>query len=208
MGVIFGEYTKKLLFIGIRNKYCSICSIAQHKNSPVPSHKCYKNWNASSCSMESDIIVEGFRLSESTHGLRYMWMIGDGDSSVHHSIITSVSYGRYVQKVECSNHAVKCYRSGLEKLAKENPTFKGRNGLTSNKIKYLAKCMKCAIAQNSVNKDVTALRQDLRNCPHHCFNDHQQCCKSYCKHAGEGNGGKQYFIYTNTSIIVLHIRVA
>ena len=51
--------------------------------------------------------------------------------------------------------------------------------------------MKCAIAQNSVNKDVATLRQDLRNCPYHCFGDHQQCRTSYCKHAEEGNGGKQ-----------------
>ena len=43
--------------------------------------------------MESDIIVEGFKLSESMHGLRYIWMIGDGDSSVHHSVLISVPYG-------------------------------------------------------------------------------------------------------------------
>ena len=49
-----------------------------------------------------------------------MWMIGDGDSSVHHSVITSVPYGRFVEKVECLNHTVKCYRSDLEKLAKDN----------------------------------------------------------------------------------------
>lgn len=75
------------------------------------------------------IIVEGFKLSESIHGLRYMWMIGDGDSSVHHSILISVPYGQHAQKVECSNHAIKCYRSGLEKLAKESATLKGKNGI-------------------------------------------------------------------------------
>ena len=74
--------------------------------------------------MEADIIVEGFKLSESMHGLRYMWMIGDGDSSVHHSITINVPYGRHVQKMECSNYAMKCYRSGLEKLAKDNHSFK------------------------------------------------------------------------------------
>ena len=111
--------------------------------------------------MESDIIVEGFKLSESMHGLRYMWMIGDGDSSVHYSVTINVPYGIDVKKIECSNHAVKCYRSSLEKLVKDNPSFKGQNGLSSTKIQYLAKCMKCAIAQNSVNKDVATLRQDL-----------------------------------------------
>ena len=71
--------------------------------------------------METDIIVEGFNLSESMHGLRYIKMIGDGDSSVHHNIITSVSYGRYVEKIECANHAVKCYHSRLANIVKDNP---------------------------------------------------------------------------------------
>ena len=41
VGVIFGAATKKLLFIGVRNKYCSICAISQRKNSPPPPHQCY-----------------------------------------------------------------------------------------------------------------------------------------------------------------------
>ena len=190
VGVIFGAHTKKLLFIGIRNKYCSTCSIAKHKNIPVPSHKCFRNWTGSSCAMESDIIVEGFKRSESMHGLRYMWMIGDGDSSVYLSVTMGVPYGRHIQKVECSNHAVKCYRGGLEKLAKDNASFRGRSALTSSKIRQLAKGMKCAMAQHSTTKDVSALRHDLRNCPRHCFGDHQHCSNSFCKHAGEGHGGK------------------
>ena len=39
------------------------------------------------------LTVEGFKLPESMHGLRYMWMIGDDDSSVHHSVMISVPYG-------------------------------------------------------------------------------------------------------------------
>ena len=190
VGVIFGAHTKKLLFIGIRNKYCATCSVARNKNTPVPAHRCFRNWKDSSCSMESDIIVEGFNRSESIHGLRYMWMIGDGDSSVHLSVSISVPYGRHVQKVECSNHAVKCYRGGLEKLAKENASFRGRNALTSGKIRQLAKGMKCAIANHSATKDVPALRHDLRNCPRHCFGDHQNCSNNFCKHAGEEHGGE------------------
>ena len=58
--------------------------------------------------------MEGFKQSETLHGLRYVRMIGDGDSSVHHAVRTGVpSYGRLVQKLECANHAVKCYRSSL-----------------------------------------------------------------------------------------------
>ena len=76
--------------------------------------------------MESDIIAAGFRQSENMHGLRYTEVIGDGDSSVLHTIQTTVtSYGRDVKKVECANHAVKCFRGRLEQLTKDFPSFRG-----------------------------------------------------------------------------------
>uniref|UniRef100_A0A1X7U6I6 Mutator-like transposase domain-containing protein n=1 Tax=Amphimedon queenslandica TaxID=400682 RepID=A0A1X7U6I6_AMPQE len=31
VAVIFGHYTKKLLFLGVRNKFCSICAIHNNK---------------------------------------------------------------------------------------------------------------------------------------------------------------------------------
>ena len=37
------------------------------------------------------IIIEGFNKAESMHRLPYLKFIGDGDSSVHHNIITSVN---------------------------------------------------------------------------------------------------------------------
>ena len=60
MAIIVGKETKKLLFLGIQNKYCSTCSIAHNSNNSPPPHKCYKNWAKSSCAMEADILVEGF----------------------------------------------------------------------------------------------------------------------------------------------------
>ena len=66
--------------------------------------------------MEADIILEGFWMSEGIHGLiRYLRFIGDGDSSVHNSLITGVpTYVYDVTKVDCTNHVVKCYRNRLE----------------------------------------------------------------------------------------------
>ena len=101
-----------------------------------------------------------------------------------HSAVTCnvmLEVGRHVQKVECSNHAVKCYRGGLEKLAKDNASFRGRSALTPSKIRQLAKGMKCAIVHNSTTKDVNAIRHDLRSCPQHCFGDHQHWSNSFCK---------------------------
>ena len=83
VAVIFRAVTKKLLFIWIRNKYFSVCSIGEHKKQPSPKHHCFKNWSGSSCSMETNIILEGFLQPETMHGLRYKWLIGDGDSSVY-----------------------------------------------------------------------------------------------------------------------------
>ena len=192
VGIIFGMHTKKLLFIGVRNKYCSICAIATRKGVQVPNHKCFKNWSSSSCSLESDIIVEGFNQSETMHGLRYIWMVGDGDSSVYLSVTLNVSYGLGVHKVECANHAIKCFRSGLEKLAKENAGYSGKHGLTPGRIQRICRGMKCAIRQHSLTNDVAALRHDLRNCPHHCFGDHKNCRSSFCKNAGKEHEGNAY----------------
>lgn len=77
VGVIIGMKTKKLLHVGIRNKFCTACVQGHAKES----HVCYKNWDKSSSEMESDIILEGFCKAEQTHGVRYTHFIGDGDSS-------------------------------------------------------------------------------------------------------------------------------
>ena len=92
VAVKFGAATKALLFLGVRNKYCSVCAINTRSGKPILAHCCccYRNWSGSSCSMEVDIILEGFRLSEEIHGLRYLWLIGNGNSSVYHSVVTGV----------------------------------------------------------------------------------------------------------------------
>jgi len=46
VGIIFGAATKRLLYIGVRNKYCSIYAISKGKGVPTPEHKCYRNWSA------------------------------------------------------------------------------------------------------------------------------------------------------------------
>ena len=123
VAVIFGQRTKKLLFIGVRNKYCAVCSVSEKKQQEPPQHRCYRNWSGSSAAMESDILVEGFRMSEQTHGIQYLHVIGDGDSSLMANLQQSVAYGPFTEKIECVNHVCKGYRSRLEKLAKNHPKF-------------------------------------------------------------------------------------
>jgi len=83
--IIIGTETGKLMFIGMRNKYCYACTSGKKKN-----HACFRNWNSSSSEMEPDIILEGFLEAEKVHGVRYTQFIEDGDSSVYPTLLTSV----------------------------------------------------------------------------------------------------------------------
>lgn len=158
VAVIIGKHTKKLLFLGVRNKYCSVCTMAENAGKEMPTHLCYKNWNRSSPAMEADIVVEGFRHAETMHGVRYMFLIGDGDSSVLTSIQQSVpEWGRYVRKIECVNHVVKNYRSKLEGIVKENPSFKGPGRLTQKQIRRLVAGAREAIRMHSKTSNVEQL---------------------------------------------------
>ena len=156
--------------------------MAEHKEQTAPQHVCYRNWNGSSCAMESDIIAEGFRLSETTHGVRYLKVVGDRDSSVMATIRQAVPYGAFVEKIERANHAVECYRSRLEALAKDHPQYRGRGGLTKRAIQRLTVGARIAIRMNSKDSNVQQLRRDLQNGPAHVFGDHTHCNSLFCTH--------------------------
>ena len=185
VGVIFGKHTGKLLYIGVRNKFCAAC-VHNKKTQKKTDHICFKNWNGASASMESDIILEGFQIAEQQHGVRYIKFIGDGDSSVHAQLISGVSgWGYAIQKQECANHAVKCFRSSLEKLVKDKPQYKGRGKLTEQMRKRLASSIRCAIINRSKiadrKKAARLLQKDILNCALHCFGSHHNCSADYCK---------------------------
>ena len=182
VAVIIGSRTKKLLFLGVRNKYCSTCSIAENAGQEAPAHMCYRNWKGSSPAMESDILVEGFRQAETTHGVRYMQLIGDGDSSVLSSIHERVPvWGRYVRKIECVNHALKNYRAKLETIVKDKPSYKGAGKLTQKAIRRLTAGARAAIRMHASTRDVNQLRHDLRNAPYHVFGEHSKCNPAFCQ---------------------------
>lgn len=68
VAIIIGKETGKLLHIGVRNKYCAACA----HNISTENHVCFRNWDASSSEMETDILLEGFLESERVHGVRYL----------------------------------------------------------------------------------------------------------------------------------------
>ena len=181
VGIIIGHATGKLLHNGVRNKYCTACT----QGIPLDQHTCYKNWDKSSSEMETDIILEGFQQAERVHGVRYKRFVGDGNSSVHPTLIANVSgWGRHIEKLECANHACKCYRSGLEKLVQNKPHYKGRGRLTQRMRCRLTSSARCAIKMRSKESDIAKavklLAQDLQNGPFHCFGHHEKCSPDFC----------------------------
>ena len=127
--------------------------------------------------METDILLEGFLDAERVHGVRYMKFIGDGDSSVYPTLIQNVPrWGHAIKKLECANHACKCYRGALEKLIQDNPSYKGSGKLTLKMRKQLVSSARAAIRMRSKEDDrkksLAALKHDLQNGPLHCSGLH------------------------------------
>ena len=121
--------------------------------------------------MEANVITKGFLLSEQMHGVRYLWFIGDGDSSVYHAVATGVPlYSHHVQKVECANHAIKCYTNHLEELF--YPEYQQWYGLSAVRMKRISHGACFAIKMHNNTGDVAVLRHDLQNAIQHYFGDH------------------------------------
>lgn len=182
VGIIIGKETGKILYMGVRNKYCHTCA----RNISPDKHVCFRNWSESSSEMETDIILEGFLQAERVHGVRYTQFIGDGDSSVYPTLIQNVpEWGHAIKKVECANHACKCYRGALEKLVQEHPSYKGSGGLTQKMRKRLVSAARSAIRMRSKEADkkraLESLKHDLQNGPRHCFGFHEHCSPDFCK---------------------------
>ena len=110
-------------------------------------------------------MLEGFQLSEQTHGIRFMHIISDGDSLVMVTLQQSVVNGPFIQKIECAHHACKGYRSRLEKLAADHLEFRGRGGLTKRAMHRLTVGARVAIRMHSDSDNIQQLRHDLRNGP-------------------------------------------
>ena len=107
-----------------------------------------------------------------------------------------------MEKVECANHAVKCYHSRLATIVKDNSEFAGHGKLTKGIIKNITQAARKAITAHSHNGDVEALRHDLRNGPRHYFGDHSGCNASYCKKMKPQLVNTTHVIFTT---IVTHI---
>lgn len=190
---IFGWNTKKCLFVGVKNKYCIICHRASQQNEPPRSHVCYKNWNSTSTSMESSIVVEGFKESIPMHNIIYDKLIGDGDSSVMKNLNLTKPYGPdlNIKKIECTNHLLRNYINRLREIAGRRKCTNGnivpgvQRTFLKNNLLRLRYAVTEAIKFRSKMKTNTTeklklLKSDILNGPYHVFGYHTHCAQYFC----------------------------
>lgn len=106
---IIGAYTKKVIYFGVKNKYCHVCTLSYAKFCPPNYHDCNISYVGPSSGMETEILVEGFLFCE-TLGARFNKMISDGDSSAFKEITERCVYKNpevEIEKLECTNHLFK-----------------------------------------------------------------------------------------------------
>ncbi|KAJ8877380.1 hypothetical protein PR048_021834 [Dryococelus australis] len=135
---IVGFKTGKVLYIGDRNQYFSICASCQNAKQTPPGHTCFLDWKKTW--KQIIIIQNGFLQSEKLLGLKFnkligeiltvckmvgytnfvLMLTGDGDSSVHRKLLETMPYGPnlMVEKVECKNHVLRNYCHKLTNLTK------------------------------------------------------------------------------------------
>lgn len=58
---IIGIRTKKIIYFGVKNKYCHTCKLSYAKNNPPNDHRCNINYYGPSSGMETEILIEGFK---------------------------------------------------------------------------------------------------------------------------------------------------
>ncbi|KAL4112571.1 hypothetical protein QTP88_016326 [Uroleucon formosanum] len=198
VGCIVGYRTKKVLYIGIRNKYCSVCHKADVIQKVPGEHICYKNWSGTSTAMEADIIVQGFKQSLQSNNLIYSHLIGDGDSSVMKKINLAKPYGNdvIVKKIECTNHILRNYSNRLKDISTKRKSSSGTvvPGLIRTKLKENLPRLRYSVTKaiefrknmtTSNDAKAKCLKNDITNGPYHIFGFHDECDEYFCKRKKE-----------------------
>lgn len=183
------------MFVGVRNKYCTVCEkLESEKSKKENDHVCFKNYIGTSTSMETDVILEGFKKSIEMHGLIYGKLIGDGDSNVYTKLLSCAPYGPlfHIQKIECKNHILRNYIAKLNDLKNNTAYTVPQRKIMGCKIEKLRIAASSAInfwtknESQPFNERVLELQEDLSNGPRHVFGDHTLCIaknKYYCSEA-------------------------
>lgn len=122
---IIGIRTAKVVYFGVKNKYCHVCTLSYARICPPNKHECNINYEGPSTGMEATIIVEGFQTCEKL-GARFHQYVGDGDASTYKELREAGIYKNPdidIEKLECENHLNRNARSKIDELS-ENTTYK------------------------------------------------------------------------------------
>jgi len=188
---LVGYRTKKVLYFGVKNKFCSVCARVKPNETPKK-HDCFKNWKSSdgSAGMEASIVVEGFKQSESTYGIRYHKLIADGDSSVYKQILDARPYKHLtVEKVECRNHLLRnlCRKLRDMTTQKHSGKLEHRQLLGKNILRIRKGIVKAVKYRKSNNHSPRSLQNDIINSVNHVFGEHSKCDSYFCSKPKEFN---------------------
>ncbi|KAJ8669179.1 hypothetical protein QAD02_000438 [Eretmocerus hayati] len=193
-GIIIGKRTGKVLFAGIRNKYCCACFRAMRDGRTAKNHDCKRNYSIKKPStlMESEALIEGFLESVETHGLIYNRFVGDGDSNFYKELLKKNPYREWnikPEKVECTNHLLRNFCKKLDKITTMKPKngrkkyyYKSRDVIKKN-VMTLRQAVVDAIDQIrsytelSSKQKARRLKLEIENIPYHVFGDHRGCRK-------------------------------
>ncbi|KAE9522977.1 hypothetical protein AGLY_016608 [Aphis glycines] len=156
VATIIGYRSKKMLFVGIRNRFYIICQRAKNKKLPekLPEHTCFLNWKKDASSMEAD---------------------RDGDSSDTKRLAEIMPYGPRlpVIKIECRNHLLRNYGTKLVALTLNTKyPISLRKHIKSNISRF----------RFSITKAIEyRLRKDINNSFRHILGGHDRCESYFCK---------------------------
>ncbi|KAL0821591.1 hypothetical protein ABMA28_005043 [Loxostege sticticalis] len=177
---IIGKRYGQVLFLAVRNKYCSICDHAKKKNVNI-AHKCFKNFEGSSTSMEADILVEGFRTSVSMYNIIYGRVTSDGDSSTYCKILEARPYQNVtVEKIECTNHLLRNFCNKMRAVSTDTRyPVKLRKFVTSQRI--------MSLRPMSHSQKIDGLHSEINNLLFHVYHSHSNCKDFYCSEIKPGD---------------------
>ena len=170
-GIVFiiAHETGKVLDYHMMAKECAGCRRWEGKDQSSQEyadwkakHKCTANFDGSSCSMEPRGTLVLFERSLQ-HGMRYKYLISDGDSKSHNLIVEQQPYGEehQVEKMDCIGHVQKRVGTALRELKKrhsgqklsDGKTISGQGRLTDSLIDSLQYFYGLAIRKSVGNVD-------------------------------------------------------
>ncbi|KAJ8898574.1 hypothetical protein PR048_003934 [Dryococelus australis] len=173
---IVGHRNGKVLYIGVKNKYCYTCRKATLEKKDPREHYCCKNCGReqSSTSMEA-AVIKGFCKSQDMYGLKYTKLIADEDNSVYKKILDTRPYtNTTVEKIECTNHLLRNFCNKLKDIAttcdktQNTVLIRKKSGITYFGLDLPRN------EDTSFYMKVEELRKDILNCASHIFGEHKQ----------------------------------